>query len=83
MLRNRLQGRASQTLVGLGRLLLQLSGEDGLVSQLQLQQALRAFHISLTPEVRTYINIKLKLHEKVLINALQIYMESCTCIFML
>lgn len=51
MLRNRLHGRASQTLVGLGRLLKRLSTPEGLVGRLHLQQALRAFHISLTPEV--------------------------------
>ena len=51
MLRNRLQGRASQTLVGLGRLLQQLCNEDGLVTQNQLHQGLRTYHIGLTPEV--------------------------------
>ena len=54
MLRNRLHGRASQTLVGLGRLLKRLSTPEGLVGRLHLQQALRAFHISLTPEVTPY-----------------------------
>ena len=54
MLRNRLHGRASQTLVGLGRLLKRLSTSEGLVEHLHLQQALRAFHISLTPEVTPY-----------------------------
>lgn len=51
MLRNRLQGRASQTLLGLGRLLQQLCNEDGLVTQNQLHQGLRTYHIGLTPEV--------------------------------
>ena len=58
MIRSRLKGRSSKTLVGLGRMLHRLSsarvGEAiGTVSvnRLQLQQALRAFHISLTPEV--------------------------------
>ena len=55
MLRNRLQGRASQTLVGLGRMLQQLCTDDGLVLQNQLHQALRAYHIGLTPEVYDYI----------------------------
>ena len=54
MLRNRLQGRASQTLVGLGRMLQQLCTDDGLVLQNQLHQALRAYHIGLTPEVSMY-----------------------------
>lgn len=62
MLRNRLQGRASQTLVGLGRLLHQLCNEDGLVAQLHLQQALRTFHISLTPEVSYMYNIIIHVH---------------------
>ncbi|XP_019851870.1 PREDICTED: calcyphosin-2-like [Amphimedon queenslandica] len=50
MLRNRLQGRASQTLVGLGRMLQQLCTNEGLILQNQLHQALRAYHIGLTPE---------------------------------
>ena len=53
MLYIRLRGRASRTLVGLGRLLRQMGKGAGTVSRVQLQQALRAFHISLTPEVRT------------------------------
>ena len=50
MLRNRLRGRSSQTLVGLGRYLKRCSS-NGLVEKIQLQHSLRSFHISLTPEV--------------------------------
>ena len=50
MLRNRLRGRSSQTLVGLGRHLKRCSS-NGLVEKIQLQHSLRSFHISLTPEV--------------------------------
>lgn len=49
MLRNRLRGRSSQTLVGLGRHLKRCSS-NGLVEKIQLQHSLRSFHISLTPE---------------------------------
>ena len=52
MLRSRLRGRASRTLVGLGRQL-RGGGKAGLVRRSQLQQALRAFHINLTHEVRS------------------------------
>ena len=51
MLRNRLKGRASQVLVGLGRYLRQQGGGDGVVDKILLQQGMRAYHISLTPEV--------------------------------
>ena len=51
MLHTRLHGRACKTLVGLGRLLRSMAAGMGIVSRVQLQQALRAFHISLTPEV--------------------------------
>ena len=61
MIRSRLKGRSSKTLVGLGRMFHRLNssgggGVDGAItiSRLQLQQALRAFHISLTPEVSAY-----------------------------
>ena len=57
MLYIRLRGRASRTLVGLGRLLRQMGKGAGTVSRVQLQQALRAFHISLTPEVRTIMAV--------------------------
>jgi len=50
MMRERLNGRASKTLVGLGRQLAKSSDKDG-VTLLQLQLALRQFHISITPEV--------------------------------
>lgn len=50
MFRNRLQGRACKTLVGLGRHLA-MHAVDGAVSFIHLQLALRKFHISLTAEV--------------------------------
>ena len=52
MLCSRLQGRASRSLVGLGRQLARDSEDSGLVSRTQLRQALREYHISLTQEVR-------------------------------
>lgn len=54
MIRNRLRGRASQVLVGLGRYLKRQS-IDGLVEKVLLHQGMRAYHISLTPEV--YANV--------------------------
>ena len=51
MLCSRLRGRASRTLVGLGRHLGQ--GGTAVVGRTQLMQALRTFHISLTQEVLT------------------------------
>ena len=52
-MRHRLQSRASKTLLGLGRQLRQevLRSEVKGVTLSMLQQALRAFHISVTPEV--------------------------------
>lgn len=50
MMRERLNGRAAKTLIGLGRQLAKSSDKDG-VTFLQLQLALRQFHISITPEV--------------------------------
>ena len=50
MFRNRLSGRASKTLVGLGQHL-KANAEDDIISFLQLQLSLRKFHISLTTEV--------------------------------
>ena len=51
MLRNRLRGRGSQVLVGLGRYLRQQCSSEGLIDKIVLQQGMRAYHISLTPEV--------------------------------
>ena len=48
---SRLVGRASKTLVGLGR---QLVAMGDRVTKQQLQQALRNYHISLTVEVPMY-----------------------------
>ena len=50
MLRSRLQGRASKTLVGLGRHLEKIADSNGLVGRNVLHQALRTFHIGLTHE---------------------------------
>lgn len=50
MLCSRLQGRASRSLVCLGRQLARDSEDSGLVSRTQLRQALREYHISLTQE---------------------------------
>lgn len=50
MMRERLAGRAAKTLIGLGRHLTKNSNKNG-VTLLQLQLALRQFHISITPEV--------------------------------
>eukprot|EP00731_Ephydatia_muelleri_P029701 Em0021g224a len=50
MLRSRLQGRASKTLVGLGRHLEKIADSNGLVGRTVLHQALRTFHIGLTHE---------------------------------
>lgn len=50
MLRSRLQGRASKTLVGLGRHLEKSADSNGFVSKAVLRQALRTFHIGLTHE---------------------------------
>lgn len=52
MLRCRLQGRASKTLVGLGRHLEKIADSKGFVGKTVLHQALRTFHIGLTLEVR-------------------------------
>jgi len=54
MMRERLAGRAAKTLIGLGRQLANGSEKSG-VTILQLQLALRQFHISITPEVSKYI----------------------------
>ena len=59
MLHTRLRGRACRTLVGLGRMLRSMAAGVGIVSRVQLQQALRAFHISLTPEVGHVIDISM------------------------
>ncbi len=48
MVVSRLAGRASKTLVGLGR---ELKAYGDTVTKQQLQQALRKYHISLTVEV--------------------------------
>ncbi|XP_065912299.1 calcyphosin-2-like isoform X2 [Dysidea avara] len=49
MMRERLAGRAAKTLIGFGRQLERSSDKNG-VTLLQLQLALRQFHISITPE---------------------------------
>lgn len=51
MFRHRLCGRASKTLVGLGQHL-RAHAEQNIVTFLQLQQALRKFHVCLTSEVK-------------------------------
>lgn len=56
MMRERLSGRAAKTLIGLGRQLAKSSDKDG-VTFLQLQLALRQFHISVTPEVYLLVTI--------------------------
>lgn len=50
MMRERLNGRAAKTVIGLGRQLAKSSDKDD-ITFLQLQLALRQFHISITPEV--------------------------------
>lgn len=50
MVCSRLKGRAPKVLVGLGRHL-RMGAKDGNISKLLLEQAMRAFHISLTVEV--------------------------------
>ena len=50
MLKERMNGRATKTLIGLGRQLAKSSDKDD-VTFLQLQLALRQFHIGITPEV--------------------------------
>lgn len=47
---SRLSGRASKTLVGLGR---ELTAYGDTVTKQQLEQSLRHFHLSLTVEVTT------------------------------
>ena len=49
MLRSRLRGRASKTLVGVGRHLSQRG--TAVIESAQLLQALRTFHISIAQEV--------------------------------
>ena len=48
MMKERLNGRAAKTLIGLGR---QLAKDKDDITFLQLQVALRQFHIGITPEV--------------------------------
>ena len=55
MMRSRLRGRASKTLIGLGRHLAKMADGGGEVGKTALQQALRTFHISLTHEVSLYL----------------------------
>lgn len=50
MMKERLNGRATKTLIGLGRQLAKNNDKDD-VTFLQLQLALRQFHIGITPEV--------------------------------
>ena len=50
MMKERLNGRAAKTLIGLGRQLAKSNDKDN-VTFLQLQLALRQFHIGITPEV--------------------------------
>ena len=54
MMRERLKGRAAKTVIGLGRQLAKSNDKDG-VTFLQLQLALRQFHISITPEVKLFV----------------------------
>ena len=56
MVVSRLKGRASKTLVGLGRHLESVC-VNGRITRNQLQQALRAFHVSLTVEVRAVVGV--------------------------
>ena len=56
MMRERLAGRAAKTLIGFGRQLERSSDKNG-VTLLQLQLALRQFHISITPEVNMLVYI--------------------------
>jgi len=68
MMRERLADRAAKTLLGLGRHLTKSSNING-VTSLQLQLALRQFHISITPEVNICVVCVQCVHKYVLVCA--------------
>ena len=56
MVCSRLCGRAPKAVIGLGRFL-RSGAKDGMVTKLQLEQAMRIFHISLTVEVCVFLSV--------------------------